>query len=106
MTTTDIISSEPVAPGVESVLRRRPTPHVEWVEVDGEIVAWNQDAESLHLLDQIASLIFQLCDGVTQLSETVLDLADVFGRNADLVEADVLSCAASLLANGLVEDVR
>lgn len=90
----------------QTVLRRRRSPDVEWVEVDGEIVAWSQENESLHLLDPIASLVFQLCDGEATLATTSDDLADAFGRAAAGVVDDVLEFAAALEAMNIVERVR
>lgn len=89
-----------------TVLRRLPSPRVEWVDVEGEIVAWNEDSQSLHLLDSIAALIFQLLDGVTPLGTTAAELADVFSRDVAEVAADVLTLAASLQEIGIVEVVR
>ncbi len=96
--------AEALEPG--SVLRRLPSPHVEWVDVEGEIVAWNADTESLHLLDPIAAIVFQLLDGVTSLEQTSRELAEAFGRHLDLVRADVLSFATSLRQIGIVEEAR
>ncbi len=93
----------PPAPG--DVLRRRPRPDVEWVEVEGEIVAWNAEGESLHLLDPVASIIFQLLDGVTCLEVTSRELAEAFDRDLEQVRADVLGFAAALEAIGVVEPV-
>ena len=89
-----------------AVLRRRPGPDVEWVEVDGEIVAWNADSESLHLLDPIAALVFQLLDGVSTLETTSQDLAGAFNRDIDQVRADVLRFAAALQDIGVAERIR
>lgn len=99
MTTTPQVTAQ-------TVLRRRPSPDVEWVEVDGEIVAWSQEKESLHLLDPIASLVFQLCDGEATLATTSDDLAEAFGRDAASVADDVLAFAASLEEMSIVERVR
>ncbi len=89
-----------------AVLARRPSPHVDWVEVEGEVVVWNAEAEALHLLDPIAALVFQLLDGATPLEQTAGDLAEVFGRDIDLVRADVLRFAASLEDIGIAERVQ
>jgi hypothetical protein len=90
---------------VDTVLARRDEPHVAWVEVEGEVVAWVQESESMHLLDPIGAVIFQLCDGTASLADTIGDLSEAFGRPQDSVRGDVLSFAASLEAMGLVERV-
>ena len=106
MSITSTPSTDLPPPGMDSVLRRRPSPHLEWVEIDGEIVAWIQEPETLHRLDRIATLIFQLCDGVSPLGQTVLDLAEAFGQDPTELESDVIECVARLVENGLVEDTR
>lgn len=90
-------------PDASLVLARRPTPHVEWVEIEGEAVAWNAEEGALHRLDPIATLVFQLCDGSETLERTVADLAEAFGQPVESLEEDVLGCAGRLLDGGLVE---
>lgn len=97
------VTADDVVP--TTVIRRLTSPHVEWVDVSGEIVVWNEPRESLHLLDPIASLVFQLLDGEASVGSTVRDLAEAFGRGPEEIEADVLTCAASLESLGLVERV-
>ena len=104
MSTTE--TSAPVAaPAISgtTVLARVASPRLEWVEVVGEIVAWDAVEEQLHLLDHIASLIFQLCDGEATLDQTVDDLAAVFGQPVSTIEADVRGCAAQLCRDGLLQ---
>jgi len=91
----------PLDPSV--VLARRPAPVVEWVEIEGEAVAWNAEDGALHRLDPIATLVFQLCDGTATLGRTVADLADAFAQPAHQLEGDVLGCAGRLLDGGLLE---
>ena len=94
------------APGVvtpDVVPVRREAPVVEWVEVDGEVVAWHTEHEELHRLDPIASLVFLLCDGVTPLRVTVDELATTFAQPVDRIEADVLTLVTGLARDGLLE---
>lgn len=93
------------APTPDDVFCRRPSPQVEWVDVQGEVVVWNADTESLHLLDAIAALIFQLMDGTTPLEVTSRELAEAFGRSLDQVRDDVLHFAAQLADIGVAERV-
>lgn len=89
-----------------TVVRRKPPPLVEWVEIEGEVVAWSEETQDLHLLDPIASLIFQLCDGTATLEVNTADLAQAFGQPVEVVAGDVGSCLANLQTLGLVEVVR
>ncbi len=90
----------------DTIMARQSTPHVEWVDVQGEVVVWNANTESLHLLDPIAAIIFQLLDGVTTLEQNARDLAEAFGRDLEQVRADVLAFAASLWDVGIVDVVK
>ncbi len=90
-------------PAPVDVPRRIPSPQLEWVEVDEEIVAWSQQTDSLHRLDRIATLVFQLADGQTPLSQTISDLAEAFGADAEEVEVDVLSCVGRMVNDHLLE---
>lgn len=86
-----------------AVLHRIPSPDVEWVEIDGQVVAWNERTETLHLLDPTAGLVYQLLDGRSSLTEIVLDLAAAFENDLGQVERDVLRLASSLEDMALVE---
>lgn len=89
-----------------SVLRRLASPEVEHVEIDGEVVAYDCERNSLHLLDPIGALVWGLLDGVTTLGETGDQLAGAFGRPADEVLLDVCAFAGHLEAIALAERVR
>lgn len=99
--TTSEQPNPPVDPSL--VLIKRRSPHIEWVQIQGESVVWNAEEDTLHRLDSMATLVFQLCDGSATLRVTVSDLAGAFGRTADTLEEDVLDCAGRLLASRLVE---
>ena len=103
MTTTHD-SGMPLEPS--AVLARRPAPHVEWIEIEGETIAWNADTAELHRLDPIATLVFQLCDGAAPLRETVTDLAGAFGQPPAAVERDVMAFATKMRDDGLLEVAR
>lgn len=87
------------------VFRIRDSPAVEWVEVDGEIVAWTEANESLHLFDNIAALVFRLMDGTTTLGGTIDDLGHAFGRPTEEIAPDVTACVAHLESAGVIERV-
>lgn len=89
-----------------AVLRRRPPPDVEWVEVEGQAVVYDQSRDALHLLDPIATVVWHLLDGVTPLGRTGEELAEAVGRPAPEVLADVLRFAAQLEEMGLTERMR
>jgi hypothetical protein len=89
-----------------AVLRHRPSPDLEWVEIDGEVVAWVAADVGLHLLDPAATVVFRLCDGVTPLSATARDIAEAFGGDLAAVESDVVQAASSLVRVNILEEAR
>lgn len=91
---------------MSDVLAQRPAPHVEAVDIDGEVIAWISESEKLHRLDRTAALIYLLCDGEASIQQTVHDLAAAYGKDpADIVD-DVIACASRLQRDGLVEVTR
>lgn len=94
---------DPAPLNTSTVLTKRQPPHLEWIEIEGEAIAWNDDDGELHRLDPIATLVFRLCDGTVDLGRTAADLAEAFRQPVPTVEADVLHCAQKLLQGGLVE---
>lgn len=89
-----------------AVLRRRTSPDVEYVEVDGEAVVYDCASNALHLLDPIGTVLWSLLDGTTTLRTTSDELASAFDRPADAVLEDVLHFAAEMLRLDLVERAR
>lgn len=98
---TSHLLHEGMAP--DFIPRRRSSPDLEWVEVDGEVVAWTRDPDGLHRLDQIATLVFQLSDGSTTIQQTVAELAEAFDVDPERVRVDVERCLRSMIEQRLIE---
>ena len=73
-----------------------------WVEVDGEVVIYDEDTAAMHLLDPIATSVWLLLDGVTSLAQTCHELAARFGADEGVVRRDVLALVQSFAEQGLV----
>jgi len=93
------------APTPRSVLQRSRSPRVEHVEVDGEIVAFDTESGALHLLDPLATVIWNLLDGSATLLETSDDLASALGRPGDEMLPLVLELVGRLEDLALVHRV-
>jgi hypothetical protein len=74
---------------------------VEWVLVDGEVVAVDA-AERVHLIPSPGALLWQLIDGSVSVDELALDVADVFGVDLETARADVRRFATDMITRGLV----
>jgi hypothetical protein len=75
------------------------------VDVDGEIVLYDDSRGVLHRLNPTASALWQCLDGSGTLGEIATDIADVFQVDGDRVLADVLMTARELARQGLLVGV-
>jgi hypothetical protein len=91
--------------GPDSVLAPRHAARWPSVEVDDQVIVWNDATQELHHLDVTATLVLRLCDGESTLSQTAADLAHLFGVDPDQIRGDVIRCAGMLAGAGLVEPV-
>lgn len=75
-----------------------------WVQRDGDQTAiFNPDTGVLHLLNQSALAIWELCDGATNPAEMAEAISEVTGLPREAAANDVDSALGSLQAVGLVE---
>ena len=75
------------------------------VEMDGEAVILDEEADRLHVLNATATLVWQCLDGVSTIEEICVDLAEGLGVPYDQVLADTLAVVDNMLAEGLARDV-
>jgi hypothetical protein len=73
--------------------------------LDGEAVVYVEGTHALHVLNPIASLIWQNLDGGVAVGELAAMLSETFAAPYDVVLADVLATADSFAARGLLEGV-
>ena len=73
------------------------------VEIDGEIVLYDDGERRLHRLNPAAAIVWRCLDGTGTLAEIAGDIADVYGQRPEEVLAGVLEAARHLGAEGLVE---
>ncbi len=97
--------TEPLSPDdIGPEFAARLVPELQLASVgDEQIVVGGQS--QLMVLNPTAGLIFQFLDGEATLAELVDDFADALGAERDVVEADVLTFARELGANGLLQGV-
>jgi hypothetical protein len=72
------------------------------VDIDGEIVLYDDVRGVLHRLNPTASALWQCLDGTGTLGEIAADMADVFQVDDDQVLADVLAAAHEFGRQGLL----
>jgi hypothetical protein len=79
--------------------------HVYTVEVDGEAVLLDEDANRLHHLNHTATLLWACFDGRTPIRQLASEISDVLKLPTDHVTVDTLAVVRDLGAEGLLEGV-
>lgn len=77
-------------------------PDVVQVEVDGEIVLYDDSAKFMHRLSPTASQVWRCLDGSGSLEEIATDLADVYQVDVVQVLADVVTTTRQFASAGLL----
>ncbi len=80
-------------------------PDVAQVEIDGEIVLYDDRAKVMHRLSPTAGQVWRCLDGSGSLAEISADLADVYQADPGQVLADVVATARRFGSAGLLVGV-
>jgi hypothetical protein len=80
-------------------------PEVVQVEIDGELVLYDDSAKVMHRLSPSAGQIWRCLDGSGSLAEIAADLADVYQADPGQVLADVVATARQFGSAGLLVGV-
>jgi hypothetical protein len=59
------------------------------VEIDGELVCYDPETQTLHQLNATAALVWRMCDGASTVEEIVTRVAREFDCSVATVERDV-----------------
>jgi hypothetical protein len=90
---------------MDELLQARPrhAGHVDWAELDGEVVLFNERTAQIRVLSPTAGLVWRLLDGEASLAELAHDLAAELDADEGQVRADVVALARRLLHARLLE---
>jgi hypothetical protein len=82
----------------------RPTRRMEVVlrRSGGETILYDTAHDSVHLVNDTAAAIWELCDGETQKDEIVVAICQLTGMLPDIVEEDVDRLMQEFVDAGLV----
>jgi Coenzyme PQQ synthesis protein D (PqqD) len=78
---------------------------VAWVELDGEVVVYDELTAATHLLNKAAATIWLCCDGSTSLNELIGELIEFFQADRATIGQDVIHLVRKLGGQGLLEGV-
>jgi hypothetical protein len=98
------VSEEQGAPLDESFVPVQ-SPHTFVVELDGEAVVLDEDANRIHLLNQTATLIWNCLDGEVDVRGLAVEIGEVLGLPFEQVLADTLAVVRNLGDEGLLDGV-
>jgi hypothetical protein len=71
-------------------------------EIETATVLYDGTSDSLHLLDPVASIVWNLLDGTATLRQICADVADAFYTSEDRVRDDVLRLVSDLANHDLI----
>lgn len=81
-------------------------PEVASVDVDGEIVLYDDIAGVMHRLNPTASVLWDCMDGTETLARIAEDIAHAYRADLDVVLTDVVAATRSLGDKGLLAGIR
>jgi hypothetical protein len=80
-------------------------PDVVQVEIDGEIVLYDDSAKVMHRLSPTAGQVWRCLDGSGSLAEIAADIADVYQMDMEHVLSDIIATVGEFESAGLLEGV-
>jgi len=90
------------APPDGCFVARRRVENLAEVELDGESVLYDGLTGALHLLDPIATVVWERLDGSMTIGLLAAELAQAFQAETAIVEADIIALVRHLAAQGLL----
>ena len=78
---------------------------VAWVELDGEVVIYDEANGSMHLLNDTAAAVWLCCDGVVSVDQIIAELAESYKADEAQIAKDVDELVGQLRFKGLLEGV-
>lgn len=82
---------------------RRRTTELEFLEVAGEIVIYDEQTDVIHHLNPTASIIWRSCDGTATVPELAGELARAAGLPRERIARDVAAAVRQLGDAGLMQ---
>jgi len=79
-----------------------PWPWVASVELDGEVVLYDEDTGRVHLLNESASIVWQLLDGESTIEQIGRDVAGAAGVEPLEVISQVIDLVRMLAGVGVI----
>ncbi|MGH9247605.1 MAG: PqqD family protein [Acidimicrobiales bacterium] len=96
--------SETIGPIVEILVVSR-RPDVAMVELDGEAVLYDDGTNRAHVLNRVATLLWNCFEHSVRLADLIDELAEAFESDRATIQTDVFTVVRTLATEGLLEGV-
>lgn len=93
------------ATSIESDFTPRAVRSVAGVELDGESVLYNEDLETVHVLNASGTVVWNMLDGSRSVAAIADELSAVFSVDRPTMLQDVLTIVRKLGEQGLLDEV-
>lgn len=77
---------------------------VEGMEIEGELLLFDQSRGAWHLLNPTATVVWTIADGTGSVDDLAGDIADVLEVDVETARSDVLTIVRDFGRRGLLED--
>lgn len=77
--------------------------HVEWADLDGEVVVFHERTGRVRTLNATAGLVWRFLDGTVTVADLAGDLAAELGVDPEQARADLTRLVGTLRRAGLLE---
>jgi hypothetical protein len=74
-----------------------------WRMYDGEAVLMSEDGSQIHMLNNVASFIWELADGETTVDDIVTNICERFDVEEDEAQTDTVEFVQELADKDLIE---
>jgi hypothetical protein len=92
--------------GKRAIHPKRRSERLASVELDGEIVIYDEEDNSIHHLNPTASLVWKSCDGTSTVRELAIDFAEAFDVPEPKMERDLRQIIRQMADSKLMETPR
>jgi len=76
------------------------------VELDGEVVLYEEEFGGAHVLSPTASVVWSCCDGTANVATIAAEIAEAYGADAETVRNDVIRLVQEFGGLGLLDGVE
>jgi hypothetical protein len=101
------MQDQPIDPeAIDETFTPRVRDDIAAVEIDGEMLVFDESASAWHLLNPSAAMVWQIADGTASVLELAQDISSVLGVDLTDATAGVVAALRDFRARGLLAGVE